>query len=339
MLEILLNRSRSFGGYERLTSKADLDVWEGIASAFSHVERHDSKNGKYTIHIDWSERVRYRRKYYEFWQRDASDLLSAVQSFDFEHSHVCPASLHFEEAQPVSHDGGAHYLHALLLDLYLIANLASPGSFNLYRSHIRNTALDQAKDVFAQTELELSEYVFESAWHETQTSQWLKVGFVPFSEVNNWFSRLQIIGKNAATTDLERVLFSLQHLGRASFMDPTASLWIASALEALFDTPSGSSFSFLCRRVSLLLSLGPAESNELRRKLRSFFDVRNSFVHGGGRVLHLLADDRDKVVEDEFKELLSTADFAAAVLIGSVQELIRRDWPGLVFQERLESPK
>lgn len=335
MLEILLNNSRSFGGYEEETSRADLAVWEEIARTYSVVQGSSELHGAYEIRIDWGPRLRYERKYCALWNGAANDPQRRFDGFEFEHVHVCPASVEFMLVSTDKYRDGSHELHQLLVDLYLIANLATPGSFNLHRSFIRNTQLDPAKDFLAQTELDLSEYVFETAWHEGRTHPWLKVGFISFVDVESWFRSLNLVGKSVATTDTERAIFSLLQLGRVSFMDQTAVMWIASALEALFDTPSGSSFSFLCKRAGALLMLTESEGTQLRRLLREFFDLRNAFVHGGGRIHHILADDRDKSVEDDISNLLGATNFASAVLVAAIQELVRRNWKGIAFHEQL----
>lgn len=334
MWQIVLNHSRSYGGYESLTSQKDLEVWRAISAAYSHVERTDRKWGPYTIDIDWSTRVDYERRYCALFQQ-SEDEPSALHGFDFEYVHACPANIRYKIPFSAPSNPGWTELQVLLIDIFLVANLASPGSFNLYRSYIRDTTKDHAKDLFAQTDLDLSEHVFETAWHEARIFEWLRVGFIPFDTVAAWCERLELNGKSAATTDVERALFSLLHLGRASFMDPSAVLWLASALESLYDTPSGSSFSFLCHRVGLLLGLSKDELTELRRRMRQFYDIRNAFVHGGARILHPLADDRDAAVQKETSDLLATTNFAAGVLIGSVQEMIRRDWRGLIFREQV----
>lgn len=334
MWQIVLNHSRSYGGYESLTSQKDLEVWREIAAAYSHVERTDRDWGPYTIDIDWSTRVDYERRYCAIFQQSGDEPI-ALRGFEFEYAHTCPANICYINPSTAPSSPGWTELQTLLIDLFLVANLASPGSFNLYRSYIRDTTKNPAKDPLAQTDLDLSEHVFETAWHEARTFEWLKVGFIPFGTVAAWCKRLELNGKSAATTDVERALFSLLHLGRASFIDPSAVLWLASALESLFDTPSGSSFSVLCHRVGLLLDLSKDELAELRRRMRRFYDIRNAFVHGGARILHPLSDDRDAAVQEETSGLLATTNFAAGVLIGSVQEMIRRNWRGLVFREQV----
>lgn len=336
MFEIILNHSRSFGGYEELTSVKDAEVWRNISQSFSRVVLAHSNNAEATVDIDWSSRVAYEQKCSDFY-RALRGPSPPSKGMDFEFVHVCPARVHGGMESGLRSKDGSDELHRLLLDIYLIANLSCPGSFNLHRSYIRDTTRRPETDPLAQTDLELSEYSFETAWHEAQSLKWLKVDFVPFADALRWHSALDLSGKNVAANDVERALFSLLHLGRASFMDPTATLWLASALEALFDTPSGSSFTFLCKRVALLLELNKDENTELKRRLRSFFDLRNAFAHGGGPILHPLADDRDKQVEASIGNLLCSTNFALAVLIGSVQELIRRGWRSISFEERIAS--
>jgi hypothetical protein len=91
----------------------------------------------------------------------------------------------------------------------------------------------------------------------------------------------------------------------------------------------------LCRRASALFMLSESDSAQLRRLLREFFDLRNAFVHGGGRIHHILADDQDKSVENDISNLLVVTNFASAVLIAAIQELARRDWKGIAFYEQL----
>lgn len=335
MFNIILNNSRSFGGYESITSQRDAEVWREIDANYATSEVTDSEGKPVLIEIDWSSRLAYEERCAQLYAGPERASPTADGPFRFEHAHTCPASVQL----PGESDGAAEekFLHRQLLEIYLVANLSCPGTFNLYRSYIRHQGRDPATDPLAQTDLEISEYVFETAWHEARSLSWLKVDFLPFGDVLAWYNDLQIRDKNTANTDVERALFSLLHLGRASFLDPTAVMWLAGSLEALYDTPSGSSFSFLCKRISVLLGLQKAETAELRKRMRAFFDVRNAFVHGGSAILHPLTDFEDKAVDAEVASLLQTTNFAAAVLIGSIQELVRRKWLGLAFEETVRA--
>lgn len=333
--EIILNNSRSFGGFEEITAEKDLEAWQAITQHYSSSLVKDGLTSSFEISIDWSSRLRYEERYYELYRQPTAHVARSIDAFAFERIFICPAEVVAKHSSEIRNYSGESELHRLLIEIYLVANLSCPGAFNLYRSYIRNKKLDPMKSPLAQTELELSEYVFETAWHEGKKHKWLGVDFLPFDTVLSWYNSLEIREKNLATNDLERAIFSLLHLGRTSFLEPTSVLWLASALESLFDTPSGNSFSYLCKRIAALHELGATETNELKRKLREFFDVRNAFAHGGSSVLHPLADDRESEVQSEQSELLSVTNFASAVLLGSIQELIRRGWKGMKFEEQL----
>lgn len=334
-LQLVLNHSRGFGGFEAITSKNDLETWKHIALLYGEIDVADASGDHLRFSVDWQTRVAYEERLCKLYNDPIGSRRSWVESFEFEHVHVCP----FRVLSEV--DSRTSTLDPLILralhEIYLISNLSSPGSFNLYRSYLRDASLDPRSDPLAQTELDLSEYLFENAWHEAQTSKWLKVSFISFDQVHSWYGSLGLRDKNSASTPLERTLFCLLHLSKASFMEPTATLWLASALESLFETPSGGSFSFLCSRISLLLDLSSGERSELKKKLRAFFEIRHAFVHGGSEVWHPVLDERDKRLDKVVSNLLSANNFACSVLVGCVQELIRRDWKGLRFEERIES--
>ncbi|HSI21701.1 MAG TPA: hypothetical protein VK959_01650 [Methylophilaceae bacterium] len=338
--DIILNTSRSFGGYEEITSSADLATWQGIVKYYSQSDL-TSSHGKITIYIDWSPAETYARKLAELYSQPPDVISKTITENPnfFANKLVCQAMVEFEEnSEHFRLWTGNDLLEHFLYELFLLANLATPGCFNLYRSYIRVPKLDPTKDVFAQTELELSEYLFESAWHEAQQSAWLKVGFQPFENVLEWYRRHNIGFRQVAKTNIERALFSLLHLSRREFFEPEATLWIASALEAVFDTPHGSSFQYLNNRISNLLVLSDKEKAILKKKLREFYDIRNGFVHGGGVICHPLTNEAwDGEVDEVVMRIIQSNNFAVTILLSSVQELIRNNSVGFMFTETIKN--
>lgn len=334
-LQLELNHSRSFGGLEKVTSINDLDVWKKISHHYGEIDISDIRGMSLRFSINWQPRVTYEERLCMHYNDPERLLTPGIEKFKFEHVHVCPLRI-LSDIQ-----GSLFTMEPLILralnEIYLLANLASPGSFNLYRSYLTNPRLDQRNDPLAKTALDLSEYLFENSLHEAQTSTWLKVGFISFDHVHSWYNSLGMREKNSASTPIERTLFCLLHLGKVSFMEPTATLWLASALESLFETPSGSSFSFLCSRISSLLALQDSEHKELKKKLRDFFGIRHAFVHGGSEVWHPVLDERDNRLDKIVSDLLMANGFACSILVGCVQELVRRGWKGLRFEERIEA--
>lgn len=334
---IILNSSRAFGGYEELTSPSDLEVWIGISEIYSHIIVSTHPEEEIEISIDWSSAVSYATKCKELYSKSREDVMRILKSTPdfFEHAIICQANVQFKKYKyDLAPWAGGDYLHQILYEIFLVANLSSPGCFNLYRSYIRVPSLDPEKEPLAQTELELSEYMFEMAWHDAKDAPWVKVGFIPFQEVIQWYRRLELGFRQVAHLNVEKVLFALLHLGRRSFLEPEATLWIASALEAIFDTPHGNSFQFLHKRITNFLSLNEKQQGIMRKRLREFYDVRNSFAHGGGAVCHPIANECwDPEISKVSERIRDMNDFASMLLIGSMQELIRRNIVGIEFSE------
>lgn len=335
--QLILNHSRNFGGYEDVTSDADFHAWEGISKAYSNVVFSPNENEQVEISADWSPALAYALKCKVLYSKPTKEIhriLTQERGF-FERTIVCTATVQIETERS-NHQPwhGDDYLRQLLYEIYLVANLSAPGSFNLYRSFIKVPGLDATEDPFAQTELELSEYQFEHAWHEAQSTSWIKVEFLPFSDVCRWYKQFQLGLRQVAKSRVEKALFALLHLGRSSFLEPEATLWLASALEAIFDTPNGSSFHFLHKRISTLLSLDGKHDAVMKKQLREFYNVRNSFAHGGGAICHPIANEFwDPHVEQVSRRIIEANNFACGILLSSIQELVRRNSAGFEFKE------
>ncbi|MGL4231852.1 MAG: hypothetical protein ACRCWJ_10845 [Casimicrobium sp.] len=334
-IHLILNDSRGFGGYEELTSLHDFEVWKRIAVEYATFSSADDAVQQACFTVNWKPVVNYKEKLCNLYNATPKYSNADIAAFEFEQAHACNVEI-VETKERVSAFVFDYPLLRTLHEIFLISNLASPGAFNLYRSYLRDPALDPAKNPLAQTELGLSEYLFENAWHEARDAPWLKIDFIAFDQVRNWYLSLGIKSKNVSSSPVERALLALLHLSKIEFSEQTATLWIASALESLFDTPSGGAFSFLCARVASLLDLNAAETSDLRKKLRSFFDIRHAFVHGGSDIWHpVVVYDNDKKAQQVMSTLISHNGFACSVLIACLQELVRRNWKGMRFDEQI----
>lgn len=333
---IILNRARAFGGFEELTSVADFDVWTGISETYSHIIISSPHHEDVKICVDWSPALAYASKKKKLYSQPREYVIKTLTENPnfFERTIVCPATVQFKQTEDMAPWQGDTYLHHMMYEIFLVANLSSPGCFNLYRSYIKVPSLDPEKDPFAQTELQLSEYLFEMAWHDAQETPWLKIGFLPFHEVSSWYQHLKLRFRQVAKSNIEKVLFALLHLGRRTYLEPEATLWIASALEAIYDPPHGSSFQFLNKRISTLFGLNEKQQGIMKRGLREFYNVRNSFAHGGGVICHPIADESlDSEINEITSDVLSVNDFASAILLGTIQELIRKKVVEIKFDE------
>lgn len=121
-------------------------------------------------------------------------------------------------------------------------------------------------------------------------------------------------------------------------MSPETVIWLAHALEALFRSEPGQSQSSLLRRASSLLGASPKQAKMLKKNIAKFYALRSSFVHGGLKIVHPLHNDLvDDEVEDTTAAIMDAADFAALLLVASIQQLITNNWKELEYVEQLQA--
>lgn len=338
--DLILRGARSSGGFEEVTSPADLDVWRGIVAHYSTVLRDVPKRNRMRISLDWSRPILRAERRANFYSKPFNERISLIQKnetpFDLEMSAT--ASVEFLESQKngLLH-AGIDVVKHLLYEIYLVANLATPGSFNMYKSHIRAQGIEPGTDPLAEEDLELSEFLFETSWHYAQDNLWTKIEFIPFNRVHAWHEQLGIGYRQVARTSVEKALFCMLHLGKSSSLEPEATFWLAAALEAIYKTPHGSSFQHLHGRIAQVLNLSNDEHAVLRKRLREFYDIRNAFSHGGGSICYPIPDESyDPEVDEIIIRTMDANQFAFSILLASMQELIRSDSSGFEFQESVK---
>lgn len=169
-------------------------------------------------------------------------------------------------------------------DAFLMLNLAVPGSFG-----------GELAILSGGSDLALSARLFEYGWATASRNGYPAIAPLPLPEVLAWYDALQLGTQQVATDGVAKALFILLHLARREEDESTSVVRLGQALEAL--------------------EVGVAPH---------FFELRDAIVHGVAPVLHPLADDAlDARVDDESLELVNASDFAAGVVVGTLQARIR----------------
>lgn len=115
---------------------------------------------------------------------------------------------------------------------------------------------------------------------------------------------------------------------------PATLIWIFYALETLFDTKPGENFRALRDRIGLLLDPGGGHREDLVRGLRTLYDLRSAFVHGGLEILHPIGPNPGDEKGDElYKRVADACEFGFTLIACSIQALINRGWIEAQFQE------
>jgi len=114
-------------------------------------------------------------------------------------------------------------------------------------------------------------------------------------------------------------------------------IWLFYAFESLLQTKAGENFSSIVRRLCLLLKTNKQQSELLKKKMRTLYDIRSAIVHGGFEVTHPMHNELlDERVDDTFGKLLDATDYGHAILLASIQKTIENGWTFPRIEEMIE---
>lgn len=193
----------------------------------------------------------------------------------------------------------------LIYDIFLIANLASPGCFDPWHSSIDITvfAIDGSR--------------FESSWLYARQSNLINITPIPMANVLKWYLDLDIGTRQTANTKVEKALFAVLHYCEDSKYCPSKMMWLKFALEALYDN------LLPLNIVDYLIKSGitPVEGYSTTMPLLlSFYDSANQFATGKYHIHHPLEND---FIDEDLNldgEIIDLCRFALAIVIATLQK-------------------
>jgi len=219
------------------------------------------------------------------------------------------------------------FVEVFVHEVFLIANLAVPGSANFYTLSITGN------EGQSPTEVRLSQYAFEAGWINSLNGEWPTLEALARKDVFEWFKALDLGYKQRAGTGIEKALYVLLHMAKDDTRIDSV-IWIFHGLEALLSTRVGESVSGMVRRLGAILELDARTQKLLNHRLRKLYDLRSSFVHGGYSVLHPASSEViDRSLDGHMSDLYELTQFGAALLIATLQSLIKKRIIELGFDE------
>ncbi|HYR11840.1 MAG TPA: hypothetical protein VEQ60_28910 [Longimicrobium sp.] len=225
----------------------------------------------------------------------------------------------------LSHSLVELYLH----DLFLTLNLSVPGCADF--SHITLGSLTGPSNLEV---LELAGYYLAPTGGPSKLFDWPPIRELEFERVWNWLNSLEIGTRQVAASSVERGLFALLHACKGGSAEPAQLMWLAHALESLYDTPVATVGKILRDRLLLFLGTPDSGSQKVKGMITKFYEVRSQFAHGSLDIVHPLIDDGlDPRIHAFTDKIDPVIDFGFACVVATFQELIERDWKSLVFNE------
>jgi hypothetical protein len=311
---------------------AHIELWKSAGELLSNCEI-PAREESYTIDADWSPILRLHKRHYaamrfllsgkhasldqaykkaRFPQRTTRNRIAiSVKSKGHSEGKLAPAALE-------------SFLH----DVFLILNVAAPGSCDFNRASLQGPSLE--------IEISLSNIHFESGLLVYLDHGWPKLDILDLRMVITWFRSVRQGTSQIPKNSMERVLFALLHMSKVD-TSPMIVIWLFYAFESLLQTNVGENFSAIVRRLSLLLEADENQTKIIRKAMRELYDLRSSIVHGGLEISHPAHNELlDKRVEERFVQLINATDMGHALLLSALQKIVSMSWKLPKFREILD---
>lgn len=329
------NFNRNMEEHHKIVEPAIENFWIKASKIFR--QRDYSHNGCIiTIEIDW-RRIANRIRRDNDLLRQVRDGTSRDNKWFHKISRLSKikAKAKTNNNNEISHHQWypSFFLETFIHEFFLIANLSTPGSANFYSLSINSESESRT------TEVRLSSFFFENGWIDSLDGGWPTLEILPIEDVREWFEAINIGYKQRASTGIEKALYVLLHMAKDETRIDSV-IWIFNGLEALVSTRVGESVSGLVRRLGMILELDLPTQKKLNKELRSLYDLRSSFVHGGYAVPHPIHSEViDRGLDDDALRLYQLHQFGASLLVSTIQALIKKRIVGLQFDDFMTTVK
>lgn len=215
--------------------------------------------------------------------------------------------------------------------LYLALNLAELGSAHISRVSV---SIKDDEENNSESFLHLPSEPFEFAELFPSDYGYPKIKRLKFVDVWNWLNDLDVPNTPVAVNNTQRALFALLYSCEQEFGSPAELIWLAHALEALFDTPSMGISKALRERIFLVLGTPDNNSREILKKINEFYELRSKFVHGDTEILNPIANSHgssDEVFEKHELPIGNAGVIARVILASTFQKMVENNWKKLEF--------
>lgn len=221
-----------------------------------------------------------------------------------------------------------HHAEQFLYDLFLILNLSSPACFDLYNARFVEF------EHWYRNKPTLSSSWLEFVWVESLQQGWPEINHIALNKVLSWYKNLELGNRQIAKTGVEKALFALLHVCRRDGFSPDSLMWLAHALESLYDTPAEAVSKHLRKRIFCVLNLPSDKQKAINKKINYFYDQPSAFVHGALQIAHPLENDiLDSSIDDYQSQLIPAFRVAMSLTLATLQKLINEGWRIIIFKE------
>jgi hypothetical protein len=225
------------------------------------------------------------------------------------------------EGQPYHAFNVRRYFVKRLYDLALVANISDIASFSFEPAVvIQDGVLKEKTDSASGDSFWMArEYAAKIGWPNFRK--------LPFAEVWAWATRNEGFMDGFGDESVARALCACSYLLDGDIVGlPPALFWAMMGIEALYVKGHEGIIQQLSEKTQVLLG----EQTDFKKKLRDMYNFRSRFVHGDFSFpdRHTL---RETELGDFVVDLGESIDLATAVLVATLQEVVKHGWKRLEF--------
>jgi len=215
----------------------------------------------------------------------------------------------------------------------LAMNLSVPGSCDFYSAVVSPISLDST-DFQKEEIIWLAGGIFEGAAELQEKLKWPVIQDLPLQRVLAWIQQIGLSESHFAHSSTERAIYGLLHVCNQPDISPSEVVWLAQALEALFDTPQAGISQVLRERIFLVLGEPIENSKKIKKAINAFYDYRSRYVHGEIPLPNPMSLRlSDSSIDDFMDELIEHIDLAVLLIVASLQKLIIQEGRTFEFSE------
>jgi hypothetical protein len=109
-------------------------------------------------------------------------------------------------------------------------------------------------------------------------------------------------------------------------------MWLAQALEALYETPSLGIVEALRERIALVLDAPEAAMRKTRKVINDMYKARSAFAHGKADIVNPAICDKDGWESYPQHDVWIASDWARAMIVSTLQRMIKNGWTKIQFR-------
>lgn len=299
-------------------------IYNEISENFSKFLLFSNEIGKIDVEINWEYVLEHIEEHFNDKNWEKIHIKCRVNKLD-------------EKKEEALVNLMGQCLEVFFYDLFIITNLSVPGCLCFYNAKLKINKdwLDKNYRIaWLDANYHMSSFMFSYSYQISETKKWPKISILELKNVIEWYKSLEVGFNQTARTRTIKAIFAIFHVCREDDISPTLLIWLAHALESLYDTPSVRISKVLKDRIFLFLEQPKENSRKIKKEIENFYDSRSNFVHGDFEIHHPCRNENlDKEFKTYFEKIYDPCSLAFSIVVGTLQKMIVNEWKEIKFVE------